>query len=233
MPGTVRKHYFAIQGHGHIYSECGLVHGSVSVPRFVAKAFCSILAFPVFFIGVMANPTEVNSPQEMLDQWKDFRQQVLQYLESIPDAEFAAAPEAGGWSPSQIAEHLYLTQWSMARALPAIMAGKIGLSGDECQDLDYEAYESDILKTGNAEAPDVVIPKENWDLATCKEHLQKAMDKTEKALDGKSKSDLQKRGIPHAIFGGVNLMDWMWIQAYHEIRHLNALKRKRGDDSTN
>ena len=44
----------------------------------------------------MANPTEVNSPQEMLDQWKDFRQQVLQYLESIPDAEFAAAPEAGG-----------------------------------------------------------------------------------------------------------------------------------------
>lgn len=166
----------------------------------------------------------------MLDQWKDFRSQVTDYLKSIPESEFQSVPEAGGWSASQIAEHLYLTQWSMARAMPAILAGKIGLSGDECQKVDYEVYESDILKTGNAEAPEVVIPKENWDLQTCLDHLQKAMEKTEKSISGKSKEDMEKRGIPHAIFGGVNLMDWMWIQAYHEIRHLNALKRKRGED---
>ena len=61
------------------------------------------------------------------------------------------------------------------------------------------------------------------------ENLQKAMDKTEKAISGKTTEQLESRGIPHAIFGGVNLMDWMWIQAYHELRHLNALKRKRGD----
>ncbi|MBR30714.1 MAG: hypothetical protein CMN77_05335 [Spirochaetaceae bacterium] len=178
----------------------------------------------------MANPSQVNTPTEMLEQWKEFRSQVTDYLKSIPENEFIAAPKAGGWSPSQIAEHLYLTQWSMARALPAILAGKIGLPAEECQKLDYDTYESDILKTGNAEAPDVVIPKDSWDLQTSLDHLQKAMDKTEKAIDGKSKEDLEKRGIPHAIFGGVNLMDWMWIQAYHEIRHLNALKRKRGED---
>ncbi len=177
----------------------------------------------------MANPSQVKTPQEMLDQWKKFRSQVTEYLKSIPESEYAAQPQAGGWSPSQIAEHLYLTQWSMARAVPAILGGKIGLPAEDCQKLDYDTYESDILKTGNAEAPDVVVPKESWDLSTSLEQLDKAMEKTEKVITGKSKEDLEKRGIPHAIFGGVNLMDWMWIQAYHEIRHLNALKRKLGD----
>ncbi|MBI40893.1 MAG: hypothetical protein CMF59_14945 [Leptospiraceae bacterium] len=177
----------------------------------------------------MANPSQVKTPQEMLDQWKKFRSQVTEYLKSIPESEYAAQPQAGGWSPSQIAEHLYLTQWSMARAVPAILGGKIGLPAEDCQKLDYDTYESDILKTGNAEAPDVVVPKESWDLSTSLEQLDKAMEKTEKVISGKSKEDLEKRGIPHAIFGGVNLMDWMWIQAYHEIRHLNALKRKLGD----
>ncbi|MCB1169423.1 MAG: DinB family protein [Leptospiraceae bacterium] len=177
----------------------------------------------------MANPSQMNNPGELLDQWKDFRTQVVDYLKSIPESEFNAAPGEGGWSPSQIAEHLYLTQWNMARAVPAIVAGKVGLSADECATLDYDAYEDQIMQTGNAEAPEIVLPKENWDLATCLENLQKAMDKTEKAISGKTTEQLESRGIPHAIFGGVNLMDWMWIQAYHELRHLNALKRKRGD----
>ena len=177
----------------------------------------------------MANPTQVKSPDEMLQQWKEFRKQVVDYLKSIPESEFQAAPEGGGWSPSQIAEHLYLTQWNMARAVPAILGGKVGLDGSECVTIDYDSVEGEVLATGNADAPEVVIPSQNWDLTTSLEHLQKAMDKAEKGVTGKTREQLEARGIPHAIFGPVNLMDWMWIQAYHEIRHLNALKRKRGD----
>lgn len=177
----------------------------------------------------MAHPSQMNSPQELLEQWKDFRNQVVEYLQTIPEAEYRAAPAEGGWSPSQIAEHLYLTQWSMARVLPAVIAGKVGLSAEDCAQIDYDEYEAQILQTGNAEAPDMVMPREDWDLPTSIENLHHAMDKTEKALQGKSMEQLENRGIPHAIFGGVTLKDWIWIQAYHELRHLQALQRKRGD----
>lgn len=171
-------------------------------------------------------PNEVESPSEFLEVWKENRAELVKFLEGIPEEKFTAKPEKG-WSASEIAEHLYLVQWNLARSIPVVAGGKFGFAASELKtDLRYETLFKLVSKPRGAKNPEDVGPKGGMDKKTALESLQKAMDRFEKNLTGRSASELKSRGMEHPFFGPISLFDWLWVMANHEYSHITALFQK-------
>ena len=172
-------------------------------------------------------PARARGPEEYTDIWREVRRDVLAVLEGIPESEFKTRPTDGSWSASDIGEHLYLTQFSFARAIPIVLAGKFGTDmGADTSKHDY-MYERGKSPQG-IKNPKSVTPSGTWDLGKIRDSLQKSMDRMRGNLAGKTAGQLRTRGMEHEIHGMINLMEWVWVLTLHENSHLQALQAKFG-----
>ncbi|MBI3394265.1 MAG: DinB family protein [Spirochaetia bacterium] len=74
----------------------------------------------------LPRPDRIKDVHLYVEAWENTRTRALELFQRVDDATFKAPPPEGGWSASQIAEHLYLTQISFALSIPAVFAGKFG-----------------------------------------------------------------------------------------------------------
>lgn len=171
-------------------------------------------------------PVEVDSPDEFIQVWKENRSELVKFIDAMPEDRFIAKPEKG-WSASEVAEHLYLTQWNLARSIPVVLGGKFGLDASQLkEDLRYETLFKLVSKPRGAKNPEDVGPKGGMDKKMAIESLQKSMDRFEKNLSGKTKADLKSRGMEHPFFGPISLFDWLWVMSNHEYSHITAIFQK-------
>jgi uncharacterized damage-inducible protein DinB len=171
-------------------------------------------------------PTELNSSQELEALWKGYRQEVLECINKTPDDKFLARPESGGWSISEIGEHIYLSQWNIVRAIPAILAGKFGVETDEQLDKNYREMRAGLGKPRGFKNPESVSPLSNYSKSQLLPLLEKSEKKLEDGLKSRTKADLQKRGLEHPAFGILNMFNFLWVMSLHENLHLYSLKDK-------
>jgi len=169
--------------------------------------------------------TELNSPQEILEMWKGFRLEVLDLLGKISQEKLLERPP-GRWSLSEVAEHLYLSQWNLARPIPIVLAGKFGQDTDDQKDLDYVKIRDSFYRPTGVKNPDTLQPLNNYPYEKLVEILNKSEKKLEEALQGKSKTELQKRGMQHPILGILNLFNFTWVMCLHEYSHLIAIRER-------
>lgn len=169
--------------------------------------------------------TELHSPLEILELWKSFRKEVLDLLKNIPEEKLLERP-TGRWSLSEVAEHLYLSQWNIARPIPIVLAGKFGEDTDEQPSLEYERIRDSFYKPTGVKNPDTVQPLNNYQYDKLVEILKKSEQKLEDALKGRTKAELQKRGMPHPILGVLNLFNFLWVMCLHEHSHLAAIRQR-------
>ncbi len=170
-------------------------------------------------------PPEIDSIEEILDIWKSNRKIALEFLGSVSDVEIKQRPE-NGWSLSEIGEHLYLTQWSVARMIPGVLAGKIGSPTEEQIDLDFRKMRIGLSRPTGFKNPENLTPLQNYSLKELIPLLEKSESKLNEGLREKSKTELQKRGVEHPAFGLLNLFNFLWVMALHEGLHANAIKSK-------
>lgn len=177
----------------------------------------------------LPRPNQVKDAAELTSVWQDIRQKTLQLFDSLTEESFSAKPADGSWSAADIAEHLYLTQFSYARMLPVVLGGKFGIDLEERPaDYDYEDIHNSSSKTQGLKNPEQVAPTGTWDRKKSRESLDKAMETMLKKLEGKTVAQLRTRGLEHPMGGLVNMLEWMWILVLHENAHLETLKQKTG-----
>ncbi|MDX1958624.1 MAG: DinB family protein [Leptospiraceae bacterium] len=170
--------------------------------------------------------SELNSGAEIVELWKGFRKQVLECISKTPDSEFQNRPELGGWSISEIAEHIYLSQFTIVRAVPVVLAGKVGFDSDEQADLDLRKMRISLSKPTGFKNPEAVSPLSNYKKEEVLPLLEKSEKKMIDSLQNRTKVELQKRGLEHPAFGKLNLFNYTWAMSLHENMHLGAMKQK-------
>jgi len=172
----------------------------------------------------LIRPDRANDPSVYIDAWQEVRQELLRFFESIPDADFAQKPRDGSWSAADIGEHLYLTQFSFARIMPVVLSGKVGQDMG-ARSVDYDAVYEKIMHVPGMKNPEQVTPSGAWDKQKTLDSLNQAMDRMIKNLRGKTADRLRSRGLEHAL-GEINLLEWLWVLALHEVAHLEKMKKK-------
>jgi hypothetical protein len=168
-------------------------------------------------------PTELNSAEEILQIWKTNRKEATDHLTLLNDDELKARPE-GKWSISEVGEHLYISQWNVARMIPAVLSSKIGFDVGEQKDLDFRRMRIGLAKPTGFKNPENFSPLNNYSLSELNPLLEKSMKKLEENLIGKTKSELEVRGVEHPAFGPLNLFNFLWVMSLHEGLHSFAIK---------
>ena len=171
-------------------------------------------------------PPQINNINEYIENWKAVRKELVDALEKIPDEIFSNKPEKG-WSASEIAEHLYLTQYLFAIFIPKVISGSKGYSKEELKEIDYNQLYNVLSKPySGVKNPDAVTPKNRWDKKTCLENLTQSMELMIKNLSGQNLNILRNRGMMHGIFGPISILDYTYNLIVHEIGHTKTLKEK-------
>jgi len=171
-------------------------------------------------------PPEIKSTEEILAVWKANRDELVDFMRKLSEDRFMTKPPQGGWSASEIAEHLYLTQFNLARSIPIVLAGKFGKDQSSLEELKYDAVFAFVSQPRGAKNPIEVGPKGGMNLESALASLEKAMQKLEKNVEGKSVDQLRARGMDHPFFGPISIFDWLWVMTNHEYGHANALIAK-------
>lgn len=178
---------------------------------------------------MIPRPDQTENIEQYISLWKGFRNEFKELIRSVPDADFNSKPEKGGWNAAQIAEHLYLSQFFLARAIPGSLGGKIGAPASEAPAVNYDEVEEAMEKPRGIQNPVAVTPSNDWDKQTAIDKLDTAMNRFEKAVKGRSLAELRSRALPHGIFNFLVILDFIWTLVMHERLHLAAAKAKFAD----
>ncbi|MCE9597680.1 MAG: hypothetical protein K8S54_06905 [Spirochaetia bacterium] len=172
-------------------------------------------------------PPEIKEVQEIVGVWRSNRDEIVNFMKRMPPDRFISKPKQG-WSATEIAEHLYLSQWNLARAIPIVLGGKAGQDKSELKEPEYEAIFEFLIKPRGAKNPVEVGPQGGMDQPTAFAALEKAMERMEKNTTGKSLEQMASRGMQHPYFGPISLTDWLWVMTNHEYGHAMVLFEKYG-----
>ncbi|MCB1160576.1 MAG: DinB family protein [Leptospiraceae bacterium] len=169
---------------------------------------------------------ELPAIEDVLEQWKTIRSEVLKTLEQVPEHFFTYKPEGNPWSISLLMEHIYLSQLNSVRPFPAVLSGKFGSDCPKDYTQKYSSIFEALQKPSGVKNPENVAPKNQYSREEIKELLKKAEDKMLSVCKNKTRTELEKRGYEHPIFGFLHLFDWLWLMGLHEYSHLIGLQKR-------
>lgn len=173
----------------------------------------------------LPRPDAVSSPRVYIDAWENSRKEFLALCDARP-AAFQERPGDGSWSPSEIAEHLQLTQFFYARSIPICLSGKLGYDMNATDSVNHERIFGRVARAQGIQNPERVTPEKNWDLETARKKLDQAEASMRKNLEGAEIEALRGRGYDHPLHGPASLLDWLWLLTLHEAAHLQAMAAK-------
>lgn len=147
-----------------------------------------------------------------------------------PADEFTKSPEEGRWSISEVGEHLYITEWNIARSVPIIMSGRgNALFAGYTKEPDYRMIKVTLMKPSGVKNPPSVSPLHKYSFEELLPLLNKAESKLEESINKYSKEELMKYKMEHPYFGDLHIFDFIWVMGMHENSHLAALKKRTQD----
>jgi hypothetical protein len=155
---------------------------------------------------------------------KAVRRRLLAHVERL-DAARANASE-GGWTVTQIVEHLSIAEPRITNAIEGMLAPTEG-NGDERQPFMRFSLDEQAEKArGKIEAPEFLHPT-GLLLAESLEHLRQSREALE-ALRPRFESADYSRVLKHPAFGMLNAAQWLAFLGMHEERHLRQIERILG-----
>ena len=155
---------------------------------------------------------------------KDVRRRLLARVERL-EAARANASE-GGWTVTQIVEHLSIAEPRITNAIEGMLAPTEG-NGDERQPFMRFSLDEQAEKArGKIEAPEFLRPK-GLSLAEGLTRLKESRAALE-ALRPRFESADYSRVLKHSAFGMLNAAQWLAFLGMHEERHLRQIERILG-----
>ncbi|WP_101845999.1 DinB family protein [Halobacillus sp. Marseille-P3879] len=147
------------------------------------------------------------------------RNEVLSFIEKIPEPLVYKRPTPTSWSILEISEHLYLME--------QLISSQIGKAFKE--DNPQETSEKPIHKAINrdykVEAPESVQPKAQFtNVKEASDALAKSREALLFLIHNKDEETLNKYAFPHPAFGDLTVKQWVEFIGWHELRHLDQMK---------
>ena len=170
------------------------------------------------------DPPDYSTVNELFGLWKKIRMDLLSLLESVTD-ESLTAPSPGQWSLSEVMEHLYLSQLSVYLVIKKISREQ---PDPTTRTIDYRDVRKKTFEARNVKNPEAVSPGKNYPKMQILELLAKSENKLEALLLAADKENLRAHGFDHPLYGNMNLFDWIWVMALHELRHLKFMQERLG-----
>jgi len=149
----------------------------------------------------------------------------------VPDAAWQRRPATGGWSASELIEHLRTVEDSVARLMTKLVGDALAAGGQLETDhgplVDASPARRAADRGRRIEAPARVAPRSAPErqaalqgLAASRAALLAAM----RLGDGLALGALE---WPHAVLGPMHLYDWLVFVGAHEERHAEQLREIR------
>ena len=162
--------------------------------------------------------------------WKEngaAREALLAEVRGLSEAQLAFRPAPDRWSIGEILDHLCLAERSITRVVSKILqqaAGR-GLIGDP-GGMEMPPYRLDLeLYNQPAAAPESVLPASGRPLDELCSSLQESRGRL---LEVSSRVDGRVVGsitIRHFQLGDLHFYQWLALEAAHESKHLDQIRR--------
>ncbi len=165
--------------------------------------------------------------------WGDLcraRESLLREVRGLSEGQLAFRPSAETWSIGEIVDHLFLAEQSIGRVLSKILqqaAGR-GLIGSPGSMAVPPSYRLDLeVYSQAAVAPESVRPLPGRSLEPLLAALAESRDRlmqVARRADGQTVGTLTLR---HFQLGDLNFYQWLALEAAHEEKHLQQIRRLR------
>jgi uncharacterized damage-inducible protein DinB len=147
------------------------------------------------------------------------RKVVLDSVAGLSDEQANQKPDPEKWSIAQVLVHLYLMERGLSKWIPATLK-----NGEEHM-TDQKPIHLVPNRTKKVKAPANFEPRDEFTTleAICAK-LSQSRDDLNKALEGVSVEQLEKKALPHPVFGPMSLKQWVELIGLHEKRHLEQIE---------
>lgn len=169
---------------------------------------------------------------QALDEITAYLSRIRADLARVVDASTAAAfdrrPGGGGWSGTEILQHLGKVEGSTAKLLEGLFAKALADGAGAVQSAQSWIHSLDQyaipLRTERVKAPERVAPDASATFSASWSSLQAARTRILAAVRTVDGRDLSALTAPHPLFGPLNAYQWILAIGQHEERHLTQLR---------
>lgn len=150
------------------------------------------------------------------------RRRFLSELSAFDEARAVQSPPGGGWSPSQVGEHVARVEAAVTRGYHAAVAGKVHAAfgvGDIPRRL---VWQLQLYRFVRIEAPAAHRPEKSAILAETISLLGRNRESLHAVVQA---APLERLRLRHPVFGPLNGIEWLSFLSMHEERHRLQLVR--------
>ncbi len=168
------------------------------------------------------------SPPDPLNALTSNRDRFLALLDEIDPRAWGRAPEGGGWSVAEIADHITVVERKSGRLLSGPFLEQQAVSPGEETSGKEEVIRVRMADPTPRPAPDIVQPCGKWlTPAELGNAFAEARNATI-ALGRARGAELSIRVAPHPAFGPLTGTQWLFFLAEHCERHCRQMERILG-----
>lgn len=155
----------------------------------------------------------------VMEENAKIRAEVLQSLEGLSDDELNKKITDENWTIGQVLEHLYLLEEAVVKSVSHAL--KNGSDGPVETKPVYLAAD----RSKKRKAPAYLVPDNEYKtLEEMKEKLSRSRKKLLSVIAEAGEEALEKKSLPHPVFGPLNLKQWVEFVGQHEKRHLAQIE---------
>jgi hypothetical protein len=158
----------------------------------------------------------------------DRREKLIAVATAVPDPAFTTAPPAGGWSVSEVIEHLALTESAMTTRFAAWREGRISGTVGWIDRLRWLPPALVARPTFRIKSIPRVTPRVPPARGEALAHVGETRHGLLEEVERMSGRDLTRARFPHPVLGGLNILEWLEFLAHHENRHRLQIERMVG-----
>jgi DinB superfamily len=157
------------------------------------------------------------------------RRELLAALDAIPPSLQEARPSEDAWSAAEIMEHLCRVEKGVIRlmemkSLELRAMPEVPMEGPDMVPIRMERFVQFLDRSLRIDAPERVQPTGEVSAADARAallELRRALLATLRVADGLALSKVEH---PHAVFGKLDLYEWIYFTGSHELRHAEQLR---------
>jgi len=166
--------------------------------------------------GRRANVKRVEAVLAELDS---SRRRLMSEVEGLRDPRFGAVPKRGGWSASQVIQHLTTTEDSIARGIEIGNAGKLKFQSRGSDPLRRLLYHSNLYKMVRVKTRSAFIPEKPLPRDETMSRLSASRVRLMTAIEEGERRGMWTYRMRHPFLGALSMAEMLRFLAYHEERH--------------
>lgn len=152
----------------------------------------------------------------------DSRRRFLGELAGFDETRSMQAPPGGGWSASQVGEHVARVEAAVTRGYHAAVAGKVHAAFGPGDIPGRLVWSLQLYRLVRIEAPGAHQPEKS---AILPETISLLGRNRESLLAVVRTAPLERLRLRHPVFGSLNGFEWLSFLSMHEERHRRQLLR--------